>query len=156
MACRAFTMYQACIKREVEWEARYGAACASNNSPPSVSCHTMPSSVTDVPGSQGPRQSGSVIVPTEVPTHTSAVSWNKQRAIIRHCSHKNPNKRGLWSLHSILFIKPPLKIKDLLLKTVNVNKMPESFKDYKDEDNLKTVKTFEFLADSLKINVLAR
>lgn len=34
----------------------------------------MPSSVTDVPGSQGPRQSGSVIVPTEVPTQTSTMS----------------------------------------------------------------------------------
>lgn len=55
---------------------RWGATvrALSTNSPPSVSCHTMPSSVTEVPGSQGPRQSGSVIVPTEVPTHTSAVS----------------------------------------------------------------------------------
>lgn len=37
--------------------------------PPSVSCHTIPSSVTLVPGSQGPRQSGSVMVPilVEVP-----------------------------------------------------------------------------------------
>lgn len=34
----------------------------------------MPSNVTDVPGSHGPRQSGSVIVPTEVPTHTSTIS----------------------------------------------------------------------------------
>lgn len=34
----------------------------------------MPSSVTDVPGSHGPRQSGSVIVPTDVPTHTSTIS----------------------------------------------------------------------------------
>lgn len=35
----------------------------------------MPSNVTDVPGSQGPRQSGSVIVPTDVPTHTSTISF---------------------------------------------------------------------------------
>lgn len=34
----------------------------------------MPSSVTDVPGSHGPRQSGSVIVPTDVPTQTSTIS----------------------------------------------------------------------------------
>lgn len=34
----------------------------------------MPSNVTDVPGSHGPRQSGSVMVPTEVPTHTSTIS----------------------------------------------------------------------------------
>lgn len=31
----------------------------------------MPSRVTDVPGSHGPKQSGSVIVPIEVPTQTS-------------------------------------------------------------------------------------
>lgn len=31
--------------------------------PGSVSCHTIPSKVTLVPGSQGPRQSGSVLVP---------------------------------------------------------------------------------------------
>lgn len=43
------------------------------NTPPSVSCHTIPSNVTDVPGSQGPRQSGSVIVPIEVPMHTSTM-----------------------------------------------------------------------------------
>lgn len=35
----------------------------------------MPSNVTDVPGSQGPKQSGSVIVPTEVPTQTSTISF---------------------------------------------------------------------------------
>lgn len=35
----------------------------------------MPSNVTEVPGSQGPRQSGSVIVPTDVPTHTSTISF---------------------------------------------------------------------------------
>lgn len=60
--------------------ARYGAlrSCASNNSPPSVSCHTMPSKVTEVPGSQGPKQSGSVMVPTDVPTHTSAVSCRQK------------------------------------------------------------------------------
>jgi hypothetical protein len=28
-----------------------------------------------VPGSHGPKQSGSVIVPTEVPTHTSTISF---------------------------------------------------------------------------------
>lgn len=28
-----------------------------------------------MPGSQGPRQSGSVIVPTDVPTHTSTMSF---------------------------------------------------------------------------------
>lgn len=55
-------------------------------------------------------------------------------------------KSGLRLLQRILFIKSPLKIKDLLLKIVNVNKTPESFKDYKDEDNLRTVKTFELLA----------
>lgn len=43
--------------------------------PPSVSCQTMPSRVTLVPGSHGPRQSGSVIVPTLVPTHTSSMLW---------------------------------------------------------------------------------
>lgn len=31
--------------------------------------------MTDVPGSHGPRQSGSVIVPTDVPTHTSTISF---------------------------------------------------------------------------------
>ena len=36
----------------------------------------MPSRVTLVPGSQGPRQSGSVMVPTLVPTHTSSMSCN--------------------------------------------------------------------------------
>lgn len=35
----------------------------------------MPSNVTEVPGSQGPRQSGSVIVATDVPTHTSTISF---------------------------------------------------------------------------------
>lgn len=35
----------------------------------------MPSSVTEVPGSHGPKQSGSVIVPTDVPTHTSTISF---------------------------------------------------------------------------------
>ena len=45
-------------------------------SPPSVSCHTIPSNVTLVPGSQGPRQSGSVMVPTLVPIQTSIRSWN--------------------------------------------------------------------------------
>lgn len=34
----------------------------------------MPSNVTDVPGSHGPKQSGSVMVPTEVPTQMSTVS----------------------------------------------------------------------------------
>lgn len=29
-----------------------------------------------MPGSQGPKQSGSVIVPTEVPTHTSIISFD--------------------------------------------------------------------------------
>lgn len=43
--------------------------------PPSVSCHTIPSKVTDVPGSHGPKWSGSVIVPTDVPTHTSTISF---------------------------------------------------------------------------------
>lgn len=41
--------------------------------PFSFSCHTMPSSVTAVPGSQGPKQSGSVTVPTLVPIQTSCV-----------------------------------------------------------------------------------
>lgn len=59
------------------------------NSPPSVSCHTMPSSVTDVPGSHGPRQSGSVIVPTDVPTHTSAVSWKKRYFSITQLVNSN-------------------------------------------------------------------
>jgi hypothetical protein len=43
------------------------------NTPPSVSCQTIPSKVTDVPGSHGPKQSGSVIVPMEVPTHISTI-----------------------------------------------------------------------------------
>lgn len=47
----------------------------TTKTPPSVSCHTMPSNVTDVPGSQGPKQSGSVIVPTDVPTQTSTISF---------------------------------------------------------------------------------
>lgn len=47
-------------------------------SPPSVSCQTIPSKVTLVPGSQGPRQSGSVMVPMLVPMHTSETSYNKQ------------------------------------------------------------------------------
>lgn len=34
----------------------------------------MPSSVTEVPGSQGPRQSGSVMVPTDVPMQMSTIS----------------------------------------------------------------------------------
>lgn len=46
----------------------------TTRTPPSVSCQTMPSKVTLVPGSQGPKQSGSVIVPTLVPTQTSFVS----------------------------------------------------------------------------------
>ena len=37
----------------------------------------MPSSVTEVPGSQGPKQSGSVIVPTEVPMQMSTISLDK-------------------------------------------------------------------------------
>lgn len=42
--------------------------------PFSVSCQTIPSSVTAVPGSHGPRQSGSVTVPTlQVSTATSCV-----------------------------------------------------------------------------------
>lgn len=47
----------------------------TTSTPPSVSCHTIPSNVTDVPGSHGPKQSGSVIVPTDVPTHTSTISF---------------------------------------------------------------------------------
>lgn len=47
--------------------------------PPSVSCQTIPSKVTLVPGSQGPKQSGSVMVPTLVPTHTSVTSWKKSK-----------------------------------------------------------------------------
>ena len=39
--------------------------------PPSVSCQTIPSRVTEVPGSSGPKQSGSVIVPISVPTLAS-------------------------------------------------------------------------------------
>ena len=40
--------------------------------PPSVSCQTMPSSVTAVPGSHGPRHSGSVMVDAlHVPTQAS-------------------------------------------------------------------------------------
>lgn len=31
--------------------------------------------MTEVPGSHGPKQSGSVIVPTEVPTHISTISF---------------------------------------------------------------------------------
>ena len=46
-----------------------------NHSPFSVSFHTMPSSMTWVPGSHGPRQSGSVATATElVPTATEWVS----------------------------------------------------------------------------------
>ncbi len=42
--------------------------------PPSVSCQTMPSSVTAVPGSHGPRHSGSVMVDAlQVPTQASAL-----------------------------------------------------------------------------------
>jgi len=43
--------------------------------PPSVSCHTIPSKVTDVPGSHGPKQSGSVMVPIDVPMQTSTMSF---------------------------------------------------------------------------------
>lgn len=46
----------------------------TTRTPPSVSCQTIPSNVTDVPGSHGPRQSGSVIVPTDVPTQMSTMS----------------------------------------------------------------------------------
>lgn len=46
----------------------------TTRTPPSVSCQTIPSNVTDVPGSHGPRQSGSVIVPTDVPTQISTMS----------------------------------------------------------------------------------
>jgi len=43
---------------------------------PSISFHTIPSKLTCVPGSHGPKQSGSVTVPTLmlVPTQASAVS----------------------------------------------------------------------------------
>lgn len=42
--------------------------------PSSVSCHTMPSKFTLVPGSQGPRHSGSVSIPTsQVLTPTERV-----------------------------------------------------------------------------------
>lgn len=47
----------------------------TTRTPPSVSCQTIPSNVTEVPGSQGPKQSGSVIVPTDVPTQTSTISF---------------------------------------------------------------------------------
>lgn len=50
----------------------------TTRTPPSVSCQTMPSSVTEVPGSQGPKQSGSVIVPTEVPIHMSTISLGEE------------------------------------------------------------------------------
>uniref|UniRef100_A0A1A9Z5A9 Uncharacterized protein n=1 Tax=Glossina pallidipes TaxID=7398 RepID=A0A1A9Z5A9_GLOPL len=46
----------------------------TTKTPPSVSCQTIPSNVTEVPGSQGPKQSGSVMVPTEVPTQISTIS----------------------------------------------------------------------------------
>ena len=46
-----------------------------NQLPPSVSCQTMPSRVTAVPGSQGPRHSGSVMVDAlHVPTQASVVT----------------------------------------------------------------------------------
>lgn len=45
----------------------------TTSTPPSVSCQTMPSRVTLVPGSQGPRQSGSVMVPTDV--HSTPLSF---------------------------------------------------------------------------------
>lgn len=52
-----------------------GGRSRGRHSPPSVSCQTIPSKVTEVPGSQGPKHSGSVMVPTLVPTHTSDMSW---------------------------------------------------------------------------------
>lgn len=42
----------------------------------------MPSSVTDVPGSQGPKHSGSVMVPTLVPTHTSDMSFGSEAEVL--------------------------------------------------------------------------
>lgn len=42
---------------------------------PSVSFQTIPSRVTEVPGSRGPRQSGSVMVPISVPTLAS--TWKE-------------------------------------------------------------------------------
>ena len=58
--------------------------------PPSVSCHTMPSKVTAVPGSRGPRQSGSVIVPISVPTLASTYKRKKKNVISKtanDCMH---------------------------------------------------------------------
>lgn len=52
----------------------------TTRTPPSVSCHTMPSSVTLVPGSHGPKQSGSVMVPTLVCVAVSFISrfWDAE------------------------------------------------------------------------------
>ena len=44
---------------------------------PSVSFHTMPSNETVVPGSSGPKQSGSVMVAISVPVPTS--TWNGEK-----------------------------------------------------------------------------
>lgn len=41
----------------------------------------MPSRVTDVPGSQGPKHSGSVMVPTLVPTQTSDISFGSEAEV---------------------------------------------------------------------------
>lgn len=54
----------------------------TTSTPPSVSCQTIPSRVTDVPGSQGPKHSGSVMVPTLVPTHTSDMSFGSEAEVL--------------------------------------------------------------------------
>lgn len=51
-----------------------------NDLPSSVSCHTIPSKFTLVPGSQGPRHSGSVTTPT------SQVFTPTERVRTKSCS----------------------------------------------------------------------
>lgn len=65
---------QGSCARIVRRDPAQGSCARNSHSPPSVSCQTIPSKVTEVPGSQGPKHSGSVMVPTLVPTHTSDMS----------------------------------------------------------------------------------
>lgn len=67
---------------------------AENNELPSVSFQTIPSSVTEVPGSRGPKHSGSVIVPISVPTLAS--TCNKEEEKFMDQSHYSVVRGDRW------------------------------------------------------------
>lgn len=80
----------------------------TTKTPPSVSCQTMPSKVTAVPGSQGPRHSGSVIVEAlAVPTQASALeTTSDDEQDVEWDEHGEPSALGLEEVTDIIGLWP--------------------------------------------------